>query len=416
MPNNNVKSKASASCSSRTRTNRVRRSGTRKSRSSQQSRQGGGSNNTAVRTPGTIISALAKQASAMKLSNLMSTPYAMARLTCCVPRTVPGIPDGSSNKSIKVCLYAVDRLTFSAVTTAILQFNPWIPTPVQLVGGAGTTRVNGSQSVITVGGQGVGMGIAAPFQIQESQSRPGNTSNAADVFSATNFRIVSQTHAIRYTGPVTTCSGVIRSFPNDWTLSDGGRVTVTSATATTPTGAGICVAVRNSGAVITGFAPLGTEILSIDGPTANTVLPTAGTLSCRPEQGMTVRLTHKTGKYEAQPLRNIPPALTWFANSTTTGLAVLEHYYMSNETNTQRPMVLGYDNDWTGQTVMLENVNADASYSIETCICVEFSPQPTSTMYTLATGSPPKNQQVLDAVERELKTRGPAIPGIANSY
>lgn len=414
MPNGNVKPKTTASAGSRNRTNRARRNRSRKSRAVQQSSQGSSGNNTAVRTPGTIISALVKQASAMKISNMLSSPYAMARLTCCVPKTVPGIPDGSSNKSIKVCLYAVDRMSFSAVTTAVLQFNPWIPTPVLLTSGAGTTLINGSAASITSCTQAVGLGIAAPFLISEAQSRPGNTSNAADAYSATNFRIVSQTHAIRYTGPVTTCSGVIRTFPNDWCLSNGGRVTATSATTTAPTGSGIAVAVRQASAVIAGYAPLGTEILSLDGPTANQVLPTAGTLSCRPEQGMTIRLTHKTDKYEIQPLRNVPPAVCWFPNSTTTALTALEHLFPSNATH--RPMVLGYDNDWTGQTVILENVNADASFSIETCVCVEFSPQPTSTMYTLTTGSPAKNQQLLDAVQRELKNRGSAVPGITNSY
>lgn len=416
MPNGNVKSKSNNASTPRNGVNRVRRRSARKGRIGQQSRQSCSSNNAAIRTPGTIISALAKQASAMKISNMMSTPYAMARLSCCIPRVVPAVPDGSSNKSIKVCLYAIDRLSFTAVTTATLQFNPWIPTPISLVNGSGTTRINNSAAIITPGVQGVGLGIATPFLIAESQSRPGNTSNAADVFSANNFRIVSQTHAIRYTGPVTTCAGVIRSFPNDWAINDGGRVTATSATSAAPTGSGVCVAIRSSSNTVVGYAPLGTEILSIDGPTANSVLPTAGTISCRPEQGMTIRLTHKTSQYEFQPLRNVPPALAWFPNSTSTTLATMEHYYQSTENGTTRPMVLGYDNDWSGQTVILDSVNADATFSIETCICVEFSPQPASTMFTLATYGPAKNQQLLDAVERELKNRGPAIPGIPNTY
>jgi len=337
----------------------------------------------------------------------------MARLTCCVPRSIPGIPDGSSNKAIRVCLYAIDRITFTAVTTATLQFNPWMPSCVSLIGGAGTTRVNGNAVSIVAGYNGAGLGISSAYTaIPISQSRPGSVSNAVDVYNATSMRIVSQTHAIRYTGPVNNCAGVIRSAQSDWNLTPNGTISATSANATAPTGNGVCARLYDDTGAIVAYAPLGTEILYIDGPSANPQAIGPNSVSCRPEQGMTIRLAHKTGKFESAAVRNIPPVVAWYPNSTSTTLATLAHFYPSNTVN--QPCVLAYDNDWVSQLAILESVNADASFSIESCVCVEYVPSSGSPYYPLTTNGPPANPSVINAVQKAISDNGTAVPGILN--
>jgi hypothetical protein len=413
MPNPNAKAANSMANNSRSVPNRGGNRNNNKGRRQQQPRPSARSSNDSIRTHGTIISALSKQTSRMNISNMLSSPYAMARLTCCVPSTIPGIPDGSANKAIRVCLYAIDRLAFSAVTTATLQFNPWMPTCVSLVGGNASTSVNGQVTGLTPGVTAVGMGIAAAYAaVPTTQARPGSTSNAIDIYNATSMRIVSQTHAIRYTGPVNNCAGVIRSFQNDWNLSPVGTITASSASTTAPTGTGICAQIQAQNGTVLAYAPLGTEILSLDGPSSTLAIPGPNSVSCRPEQGMTIRLAHKTGKFESVPVRNIPPVVSWFNSSTTTTLATLSHYYPFNGAN--QPSVIAYDNDWVSQTVILENVNADASFSVESCICVEFMPSASSAFYPLAVGNPATNMPVIQAVQKAIQQHGTAVPGILN--
>lgn len=110
----------------------------------------------AKRTPDTIISALAANTSRMS----MGSPYVDARLYCCVPTDSISIPDGSSGKHFPVCLYSRDRLTFNGAGphSAVLQFNPWLPTPGFLAAGA-TAIINGTNFF----NQRAGLGTAFQF-------------------------------------------------------------------------------------------------------------------------------------------------------------------------------------------------------------------------------------------------------------
>jgi len=410
MPDAKVKNNLVGNSRTNPNNNRGRNN---KGRRKQQSRPNPAGSNNSIRTSGSVISALAKQASRMNISSMMSSPYAMARLTCCVPKLVPGIPDGSSNKAVRICLYAIDRLTFGAVTTATIQFNPWMPTCASLIGGTGTTYVNGNAVTTATGYTAVGFGIPNSFStIPQASSRPGSTANAIDAYGATSMRIVAQTHAIRYTGPVNNCAGMLRSFQNDWSLSPVGTVTATSATASAPSTNGVAVAIKDITGTTVAWAPLGTEILNLDGPTANQLVAGANTVSCRPEEGMTIRLAHKSGKFESVPVRNIPPAIAWYNNSTGTALVSLAHHFPANGSN--QPCVIAYDNDWVSQTVILENVNADASFSIESCMCVEFIPNSSSAFAPVVMGNPKPNPRVITAVQEAINNNGSAVPGILN--
>lgn len=416
MPNvkQNNKNSVPANASSRPNTSRSRNN--RKNRTQGPKSRNGNRPGNSKRTPDTIISALSKSMAQTSLNAKYSAnPYVAARLACCLPKVTPSIPDGSTSKHISVCLYATDRITFTGLgpQTTLLQFNPWIPTPVTLCNNFNNTVVNGG--VYTSGPAGLGL-PAAWASLPFAYMRPGSSSNGVDLYNATSCRIVSQTHTIRYVGPVTTCSGLIRSWQNDWSITPIGATTATSGTSTAPA-VGTSVQVLSASGTYVSWAPLGTEILQID--SSLSAVPPPSSVCTRPENGMTIRLAHKTGKYEAVPVRNIPPALVPYAGSTSTTTAVnMNHFFREQNTGASTstcPNVIAYDNDWVSQAVLLENVNDDGAYCIETCICVEFSPLTSSAFYPLAKASPAKDLAAIEHVQRVINTDGSALPGIHDS-
>lgn len=385
-----------------------------KRRSKRQNKNNLGSNNQ-PRNPATIINTLTKSMNKMSMqSTQMSKPYVQARLHCCVPRSLPRVPDGSNNRVIKLCFYSVDRISFTGTgaKTASLQFNPWVPCPGFLVSPDGSTLVNGFTPAINPGIIGLGFGMPPQFaSLPKTHTAPGSTANAFDIYNATTIRIVSQTHAIRYTGPVNTCSGVIRAWESENALTETGQITTTSATSTQPT-SGISAQVYG---VVNGSqewarnAPIGTSILSYDGRSALATIP-ASAISGRPEQGMTLRLAHKTGNYKFVDALNVPPLITPY--SVLSNTTAVSGYHIFYETTTTLPNIMAYDNDWTGMNVMLDSINADGSFSIESCVCVEICPIAGSPFYPLADSITSTDAGAIKYVQNTIKTEGPAKLGI----
>jgi hypothetical protein len=130
---------------------------------------------------------------------------------------------------------------------------------------------------------------------------------------------------------------------------------------------------------------------------------------------MTIRLAHKTGKFEAVAVRNIPPAVVPYSGSTSTTAVNLNHFF-SEQPNTAStstaPNVIAFDNDWVSQALLLENVNADAAFCVETCICVEFSPLASSPFYPLAKSSPAADLPAIAHVQKTINEKGSAMAGI----
>jgi len=384
----------------------------KKRRQKRQNKNNLGGNNK-PRSSATIINTLTKSMNKMNIKASHATkPYVQARLHCCVPRTLPRVPDGSNTRALKICFYSVDRLSFTGTgaKTASLQFNPWVPCPGMLISPAGDAVLNGFTLPANPGIISGGFGLPEQFaSLAKAYTAPGSTSNAFDVYNGATLRIVAQTHAIRYTGPVNTCSGVIRAWENENTLNEVGLVTTYSATATQPT-TGISGQVFGAGTLWTRSVPIGATILSYDGAPAATTIP-ATAMSGRPEQGMTLRLPHKTNNYRYVPVMNVPPILA--ASGTLGGnTAAVNAYHLFFETTSNLPNIFAYDNDWTGMNVLLDNVNADASFSIENCICVEIVPLAASPFYPLGDTQAVMDPSAIKHVQNVIATEGAAQLGI----
>lgn len=364
------------------------------------------------RDTSTIITTLTKSMNKMNMRNGHgSKPYVQSRLYCCVPRTLPVVPDGSNSRILKMCFYSVDRLSFTGTgaKTASLQFNPWVPTPGLLISPAGDSVMNGYNPGVNPGQIGVGFGLPYQFaSLAKTFTAPGSASNGFDIYNASTLRIVSQTHAIRYTGPVNTCSGVIRAWENENALDDAGMVTTYSATATQPT-TGISGQVFTTSTAWSRNAPIGTQVLSYDGAASITTIP-ATAKSGRPEQGMTLRLSHKTTNYKYVPVFNVPPLVCPYAVLSSTTAA--NGYHLFYESTSNLPNILAYDNDWTGVNVLLDSVNSDASFSIETCVCVEIAPLAGSGYYPLAESHSVNDPAAIKHVQQVIASEGVAKLGI----
>jgi len=363
-----------------------------------------------TRTPGTIIKALYTKP---KSTQTMS-PYECCRLMGAVPKESPSIPDGSSGMHNAVCLYATDRLTFASGQTCLMQFNPWLPM-FGLVQSSGTFSLNGvpfagassiGQSYAPMGVPAVyryaGDGITAPIQ---STSVPGYTPSVCDQYSATSFRIVSQTHKIYYTGPVTTCAGSIRAWENNMAISD--EIVVTN----TVSGVGINFTVKKADGTTLTVSPPGTRVLIMDGITTTT--PPVSCVTVRPEQGMLISLKHSSKDYKQRPISTVPLGLTFGPFSPATNMnGVGNILALSSATGFGNcgGGIVAYDNDWVGMTVILDNMNSDASYIVETCVCVEFTPSSNSAFKALSKEGPKPDNALIAKIEKYLANRGSAHP------
>lgn len=414
-PANKNNTPGNARAKPRNNRQRSNRKGGSKSAASQNSRN----NNSSKRTPDTIISTLTKSMKEVSLNNSMAThPYSQARLRCCLPRTIPIIPDGSSSRAIRVCLYAVDRISFAGAgaKSCLLGFWPVVPTPGVILSNFSSVLLNGSGNGVPNSNNtnALGFGISNQFAtLAKAYSRPGSSSNAFDIYNAANCRIISQTHDITYTGPVNTCSGLIRSWESETNIYPLGAVTAYSSTATAPiTGTSVqSLAATGNWAA---WAPVGTEILGVE--YSNSAQPPPSAVSVRPEQGMTLRLGHKTGKYSTLTCRNTPPAVVAISGGVTSTTGPnMSHFYVETGTDiavSPAPNVLAYDNDWTSHSLLIENVNSDASFAIQSCVCVEFSPVASSPFYPLANRENALNTKVMEYVEAKIRSEGPAIPHV----
>lgn len=402
MPNVRKPRKANVNTAARTRLNTRRVPATRPTGTKNTKNSNSYNISGSKRSPDTIISSLAASTSAMS----MGSPYLDARLYCCAPTDSVSIPDGSSGKHFPVCLYSRDRISFAGTTpqSGMIQICPWLPNPIFLATGANVAINN-----VSAAGSRMGFGSSAQFAaLPAVQQLPGNLSNAVDIYGATTCRIVAQTHSIRYTGPTQTCAGMILSWQNSVPLFTQGTVTATSATATPAPTTGRSVQVFDNTGAWRLWAPIGTEILTADVPDYVNLTSPAGTVCARPEQGMTIRLAHKGPDYEHVPFRNVPAAVIPFTGSTS-----LTNVNANNLT-VQGPRggtaLCAFDNDWEGQIVSFENVNPDASFMVETCICVEFVAASTSPFYPVSRASPSKNEKIITTAERIITKQGTAVP------
>lgn len=356
------------------------------------------------RDPGSIIHELATSAKNMAMGK---SDWYCCRLMAKPPKIPPSIPDGASGKHICVCLYSIDRLSFGGVAaakTASIRLVPQLPAPL-LISGT-DVLVNGNAAPPFTGGNYYAAGVAPQWiGANVTATRPGQTVTT-NTYNSSTGRFVSIGLRIRYTGPVNTCAGSIRAWEDDLNLTDMGQTSATGPPAPLPT-TGTFLTTLNAAGTVTAVAPLNTTYMLIDGnPAAN---PTAQTFTVRPEQGLAVRLKHRSAIFQSIDVRE--NFIGSSISTATTGSASFNIINANIDSGQFGGGILAFDNDWVGHAIRLDNVNSDASYSLETCVCFEFVPSSNSNFAPLAKDSPKAAPpSVLKKPDETLTREGAAVP------
>jgi hypothetical protein len=101
-------------------------------------------------------------------------------------------------------------------------------------------------------------------------------------------------------------------------------------------------------------------------------------------------------------------AAVMIANKATAGISTL--YATINGSNSQnRTGLITFDNAWTGFQIVFNNLNSDASYRIESVVCLEFNPAVGTAFYNVTKAASKINNTTLQQGEtagknNEIKT------------
>lgn len=333
----------------------------------------------------------------MLASNMDS--YLCCRMGMRPEKESPSIPDGSSGKHLTLCLYNYDIVQSNGTVpwSFALQTTPTMPI------GAVVQSPTGMKLNNMVYGAGVraSMSIAPQFTRQTIPNVvPGNIASVSDIYEASSFRIVSMRYKVIYTGPAVSAAGSFQAYASGLSIQHIGETSSTSTTPTPPT-TGRYVRLYTPDGILYSYPRVGTDVFYVDGlkTFSNPFLSyPPSTATYRPEQQIVLVPRHRTGVYRSNSIRDTPIALT--ASSVLTGDTELNSWTATTGFSGTGwgSGVLGFDDDW--ESIILEGsgLNFDASFLIETCICVEIVPKAASAFYSLtrdAVNKPNVMSQVL---------------------
>jgi len=330
----------------------------------------------APRTPGTIITTLGrKRANPVALSH-----YVKCRIDPFHSPGGAGIPDGQNSNFVVADTFSVNNFSATvAGQSIVIQTTNTLPS-CAMIASLSPMTVDGLTVAASTSLQPVAATASTswyPICIPSSYIGLGAADTVfADPYQSSTARMVSCGFRLIYTGPAQTCAGTIRITPNNigWTI---GAPSTAGATVENVTRAGA------PGANLV----IGTPIIVAD-ININSTAMTRSTMTLRPEQGLYVLPTHKANNFKNQPTYVVPYVPV--ANVNQAGVAV-------NQNNLWRdaggsPITLGivwFDNDWACYQIALSGLNADASFTLEAVVCVEYNPAVTSPWFPNSIGSSP---------------------------
>lgn len=376
------------------------------------------------RDPGMIIKSLAKT----NQSNMPKDHYVCCRMGF-RPTIPPTIPDGGSGKHNSVCLYAFDTIQAGPAIgrnnfNFIIQTHPTLPNfasvqmPMSTTGHlADSLLIN---NIAVASGVRYPIARATAFRTAAgSDSWPGAISGTTNPFQASAMRIVSIRHKIVYTGPAVACAGSVIVYQAKLGITNIGEATNSTPITTGRVG---LVYFPNAPSTSATGVRVGTEILSANGlvgtsssqSTGNTLAVPATSQLYRPEQSITLVPKHFTDKYRSVPVYKTPVLLT--DSNVETGPDIQMRNYISTTSNGGDSWgggVTAVDDDWGTVVASFTGINENASFTIETCVCVEFTPNADSPFYSLAK-EPVNNQASFRRGHKVSEMMPPSIPSVSD--
>lgn len=308
------------------------------------------------------------------------SPYVSARVNP-FSASAHALPDGQNQNFICVDYHVANSLT-SLPSQFVIQTIPSLPAMAAIASTAGAITVDGvvqavssayTPSEITASTTWCPLAILPP--LANFYGALGGIT--PDPFNATKARFVVCGYKIIYTGPVSTCAGSITVTPNNLSMQPAS-ITTTSVAA-----AGTNIAVQNignDGVTVRNYATQNATIHNVE-LQSNAAALTKESKTFRPEETVLVLPRY---------LASINNPTDMFSGSypivgnvgSLNGPLNLVNFFRSANVNPNG--VIWYDDNWEAFQIVFNGINADASYRIETVVCLEMTLQQNSVYAPLA--------------------------------
>lgn len=339
------------------------------------------------------------------LSIVQSTPGARDFLNCRVaPFSANGpmssIPDGSMTRKIMVDHRLQIPFTLGTTGSMNIAVTPCIPNPVWFQSPVSDTY--------TAAGHTYGSWTSASYNTvcipgwDQGSVSLHNTAGSYDdceiIYNASKSRIVTAAWSITYTGATINNSGVMRV-----------NVFQTGALPPVPNTASFTVIDGTAG---------NTEVWSADQVLVRSFAQNLnfGAGSSQDTRTIPLRsgahglLRHNGSDYQWQDLSSNLTFLTTPAD---------ERYSLLNSTGAisassklgHIPDVSSFDSDWASTLISITGAAASSSFLLDVIYCIEYTPNPADSTYALAKPAPPRNDMVIQAVDRVANAQPVAETG-----
>jgi hypothetical protein len=367
------------------------------------------------RTNSSVIHTLAKPAMGQP-STL--NPYVICRTNPFIAKGGGGIPDGGNTSFITTDLFAVNTIACSqAHSSFMMQLTGWLPAPIMLAPYPSTALTLDSVTLTapasvqpdgTVSANSwFPMGVAPNMLAIDGGVVPG--SDVIDPFYSTDARLVSWGVRIIYTGPVNTCAGSISITSNSCSLTRVGTSTDSfSTTGSTHAQKVGFLTVENDQTTVFNTVS-GSPILDCDILIDPTIM-TRDTVTLRPEQGALIIPRHKTRDFKLQPTMGTGQGVTVAYQGGNATNGSLYRNIMASVNDAYSGGIFWFDNDWEGVLVVFNGINSDATFRVETVMCMEFNPSSSSGFFPLTKKESMMNENAIKQAETITKARPVATP------
>jgi hypothetical protein len=338
--------------------------------------------------------------------SLLRHPYTMCRL---MPFTTQGrnqgIPDGSSTRRLLMDHRITTTITFGSSGATGIYITPCIPSPVWVFPVDTTTLING----VTYAFNSVS-NFMIPQPIREWDNNVLTYNNSSEIYNevqalhaASKFRIVTCGWSLSYIGTDLTNSGVIVINQSDITLeppvpnASANFVVPSSTSATNTTFSQNQIYLRSYNGLPPNAIPGGQA-----GSEDTRVIPL--------KDGCHGILRHSGPTYEYEPLSGF---MTYIATPNAQNNSLLMNTIPTPATVKDSGVVQGFDNSWSSSVIFISGATTGQSIILDLVLCVEYVPQASSQVYSMAKQSPPENQRVMKLTDNLVKKLPVANEGSA---
>lgn len=370
----------------------------------QRSRTRGGQLGGNTRSPSSIISNLSNSVATISKLN---HPYLKARLDP-FSYAAGSVPDGQNQNFICIDMHAADVL--SAVPSAFnIQTFPTLPFTMGVRSSSAIT-VNGEILTARSSNPVWGVNLTTSMyplgyfgQLAATYAGKNLGVGQQDPWNSNKLRIGVVGYKIIYTGPVSTCAGSITVTPNAVGISPAGAIQATSASTTSWS----LVSVSPAGVAGTA-AQLNTPLFNCDLGYGQNIL-TKESKTYRPEETIMILPRYMAKANLPQDIFAGTYPIGTNISTTTNNNQYVNMFTTNNMNGAQSGGIIWYDDNWETFDISFSGINTDATYRIESVVCVETNVQSTSPFAGLTKETEKLNADVMKISEMMNSSVPPVV-------